>query len=434
MSKLRLPGSELREALLPVSMVSASASPTANLSVEGFYQFEWEETKIDPVGSFFSSTDYAGPGAKKAVITQITDPLRAAGICPDPDLRCRWSDQQPFDSTFGSVPKGPDLTPRNSGQWGIAARFLAEDLNLTEFGFYFMNYHSRLPVISAQQSRRDVLTTAVATANAVFSPPSLSNLPQRIGFATELFAKSATYSLEYPADIQLFGASFNTVLGASGWALQGEYSLRKDAPLQTAERLVLANGLAPVRLALTGELSVSDYEPKKIQGYVEHDVSQFQVTATKVFGPTLNADALVFVAEAAVMRIHNMPSTPIESPAGGVLPSLPPIPNDPTSIIRREKADADATSWGYRIAARLDYNNAIGSINLYPYTQFLHDVSGNSPAPSGPFIEGRTGLTLGLRADYLSSWQADLGYTRYAGDGYGLSDRDFISASLKYSF
>ena len=82
-SKLRLPGSELREALLPVSMVSASASPTANLSVEAFYQLDWEETKIDPVGSYFSSTDYAGPGAKKAVITDITDPLQELpGVCP----------------------------------------------------------------------------------------------------------------------------------------------------------------------------------------------------------------------------------------------------------------------------------------------------------------------------------------------------------------
>ena len=66
--------------------------------------------------------------------------------------------------------------------------------------------------------------------------------------------------------------------------------------------------------------------------------------------------------------------------------------------------------------------------------QFLHDVSGNSPAPSGPFVEGRTGLTLGLKADYLSRWQADFGYTRYAGKGNELSDRDFISASIKYSF
>ena len=99
------------------------------------------------------------------------------------------------------------------------------------------------------------------------------------------------------------------------------------------------------------------------------------------------------------------------------------------------EADADARRHGaIAIAARLDYNNAVGGANLYPYAQFLHDVNGNSPAPSGPFVEGRTALTIGLRADYLSRWQADIGYTRYAGDGNELSDRDFISASVKYSF
>ncbi len=109
-----------------------------------------------------------------------------------------------------------------------------------------------------------------------------------------------------------------------------------------------------------------------------------------------------------------------------------PAPDGPDDT--PHEADADATSWGYRIAARLDYNNAIGSINLFPYAQFLHDVSGNSPAPSGPFVEGRTALTVGIRADYLSRWQADVGFTRYAGDGNELFDRDFISASVKYSF
>ena len=160
-----------------------------------------------------------------------------------------------------------------------------------------------------------------------------------------------------------------------------------------------------------------------VPGFVERDVSQVQATATKVFGPNMGADALVFVTEVALMRVHDMPdksTVPLESPAGGVLVT--------------GEADADATSWGYRIAARLDYNNAIGAVNLYPYTQFLHDVSGNSPTPSGPFVEGRTAVTLGLRADYLSRWQANLGYTRYAGDGNELADRDFISASVKYSF
>ena len=162
-------------------------------------------------------------------------------------------------------------------------------------------------------------------------------------------------------------------------------------------------------------------------------MSQVQATATRVFGPNLGADSVVFLAEAALMRVHDMPGgkgvaaadltpddMPLESPAGGTH--------------GEGKADADATSWGYRLAARLDYNNAIGAVNLYPYTQFLHDVNGNSPAPAGPFVEGRTALTVGLRADYLSRWEADIGYTRYAGKGTELADRDFISASVKYSF
>jgi hypothetical protein len=155
-------------------------------------------------------------------------------------------------------------------------------------------------------------------------------------------------------------------------------------------------------------------------------VSQLQATATKVFGPTLGADAWVFVTEAAVMHVHDLPDPdldPLDSPAVTGRTDLEDTSGDTT-----------ATSWGYRMAARLDYNNAIGAVNLYPYLQFQHDVSGNSPAPIGPFAEGRTALTLGLRADYLSRWQADLGYTQYDGRRHWHKDRDFISASIKYSF
>ena len=245
--------------------------------------------------------------------------------------------------------------------------------------------------------------------------------------AIDRYGKGGHYFLEYAEDIQLFGLSFNTVLGSSGWALQGEYSLRPNAPLQRAERTVLEEGLTPILAAL--QLSpnpqalgfyLANYRPSKVEGYVEREVSQVQATATRVFGPMAGADALVFVGEAALMHVHDMPDEPLESPAGGTLSD--------------KAADADATSWGYRVAARLDYNNAIGGANLYPYAQFLHDVGGNSPAPSGPFVEGRTAVTLGLRADYLSRWQADLSYTRMAGEGNDLADRDFVSLSVKYSF
>ena len=290
-SKLRLPGSELREALLPVGLASLSVAPTDTLSLEGFYQLDWQETEIDPVGSYFSSIDYVGPGAREAVITQITEDddgfgfgealtayincdLDALGLpgLPDPadpvggtpipcDAQSPQRRQAPFDPDFASVLRGPDRTPGDSGQWGLAMRYLAEDLNDTEFGFYFINYHSRLPTVGAQTGSQRGLQAGLAAADAVSGQNSATvtavtaqvqaevtravqaglippaNAPAVIGtmvretvggiasaLAVDRYGKSGHYFLEYPEDIQLFGLSFNTVLGASGWALQGEYS------------------------------------------------------------------------------------------------------------------------------------------------------------------------------------------------------------------
>ena len=481
-SKLRLPGAELREALLPVWMASAEVAPTDTLSVAGFYQLAWEETHIDPVGSYFSVTDYAGPGAREAVISDISPrddghPFGPLAAAIDGDLAALGQSNPAAvasgatapissDKDFASVLRGPDAAPRDSGQWGLAVRYLAEELNHTEFGFYFINYHSRLPTVTARTASLNSINAGLLAAGAVTATSPNSNtvtavtqqvtqevqnavqaglipsqnaqqvIEARVGKAMEgiaaavaidRYGKGGNYLLEYAEDIQLIGLSFNTVVGTSGWALQGEYSLRPNAPLQRAERSVLAEGLEPIVRALAlaenqQQLGayLASYKPGKVQGYVEREVSQVQATATRVFGPMMGADALAFVGEAALMHVHNMPDEPLESPAGGTLSDA--------------AADADATSWGYRMAARLDYNNAIGAAHLYPYAQFLHDVGGNSPAPSGPFVAGRTAITLGLRADYLSRWQADLSYTRMAGKGNDLADRDFVSLSVKYSF
>ena len=388
------------------------------------------------------------------------------------------------DPEFLVVGRGADHVPDSSGQFGVALRYLAENWNSTELGVYFLNYHSRLPVVGAHtgtaaDAGAGLLTAGGMIANGETAVGELVHAAVRnalvaaqcpspafsrecgtiaanvqaaatqqftaaVGGAAQAaginaYSRSGHYFLEYPEDIQLYGASFNTEIGATGWALQGEYSYRRDAPLQLAEREVFLRALRPFTDCLQrsadnptnpvegrtciGENSQRGLYDVDVAGYVERDVSQIQATATKVFGPTMGADGLVFLTEVAMMQVHDMPGedTPLESPAGGVLTT-------------DEEADADATSWGYRLAARLDYHNAVGAVNLYPYTQFLHDVSGNSPAPSGPFVEGRTALTVGVRADYLSRWQADLGYTRLAGDGNELSDRDFVAASIKYSF
>ena len=54
-----------------------------------------------------------------------------------------------------------------------------------------------------------------------------------------------------------------------------------------------------------------------------------------------------------------------------------------------------AFSWGYRVAARADYNNAFGTaFTVSPRVAFNHDVNGTTPGPGGNFIDGREEITI----------------------------------------
>ena len=439
-SKLRVPGAELREALVAVPMLSTVVEMPNNFSLEAFYQLDWDKTEIDPLGTYFSTTDYVGPGATQAFLNHpVFNGLLEANPLPGTP---RLGDTLEDGSDFLVVTRAADRNPRDAGQFGVALRHLAEGLNNTELGAYFMNYHSRLPTVRAHTGTAagaiaglqalGAKTAEFAAALAALGIPPQQAALQAAGLATpygvDAYASTGNYFIEYPEDIQLYGVSFSTQLGGLGWALQGEYSLRHDVPLQIQEATLIADGLAPFTDCLTwpaelggpracigtgGHPDSVGYDTD-VNGYIRRKVSQVQATATKVFGPTLGADGFVFLTEAALQYVHDMPERPLESPADG------PI--------------ADSTSFGYRMAARLDYSNVIGSANLFPYVQFQQDLRGNSPQPIGQFVEGRTALTLGLRVGYLSRWEGNVSYTQYAGSKSEIRDRDFVTATIKYSF
>lgn len=518
-SKLRIPGSELKEALTPVGMVSASLAVNEYLSIEGFYQYDWEATEIDPPGSYWSTNDFAGKGGDRVLLGfgNWSDQGEAWGVHPvfPGAVQPIYGYALPSgaDPRFNMVPRGPDVYADNSGQYGFALHLMAPPLNNTEFGFFFMNYHSRLPVISAKTGtatgalKTKVAATAAGTFNAQMTAVPTTN-PLTIasyidtaiqaaenipvgpytanqvlaggatpvaagavnalmmgnviggaagasayanGYATNEYAQTAQYFLEYPEDIQLFGVSFNTQLESTGIALQGEYSYRKDVPLQVDDLELLFAALGPLNPALAtyNQLAnvtdpsqyASPYE-QTLHGYKRLDVSQVQVTATKVFGPLLGSDQFTVVGEVGLTYVHDMPDKDklrFESP-GTYISGNEALAgaHAPTAAGKYEPADAfaDATSWGYRAIAKMDFNNAIGAVTLSPRIAWAHDVSGNSPNPGGNFIEDRKAITFGLGADYLNTWSADLSYTDFFGAGrYNLvNDRDFVSFNVKYSF
>ena len=178
---------------------------------------------------------------------------------------------------------------------------------------------------------------------------------------------------------------------------------------------------------------------EEIPGFILRDVVQFQATVTKLFGPLLGANQGVLVWEGAVTHVNGMPDQDtLRLDAPGTFVSGNPLHEIAGVQPGTESAEhfADATSWGYRLAGRLDYNGAIGAINLSPRFSFQHDVNGVSPGPGGNFIEDRKALTVGLRGTYQNTYEVDVSYTGFfdAGPHNLINDRDFVGLNFRYSF
>jgi hypothetical protein len=202
------PGSEIKEALLPVEAISGSISLTDNLSVEA-YVGGWDKIKLPSAGTPFGFTDgfvpggvngsfiggnYASgtgrinchrtanaPGATAAGVstdssagTQALGQAYEAALLDAYGFNCSIGDQDArrfLDyryalGTGGSstaeqeriAGQDPYFLPRAYGRdeegefdgnnHGIALKYYAENLNSTEFGLYYQRYQSRIPYVS----------------------------------------------------------------------------------------------------------------------------------------------------------------------------------------------------------------------------------------------------------------------------------------------
>jgi len=187
---------------------------------------------------------------------------------------------------------------------------------------------------------------------------------------------------------------------------------------------------------------MGDFAPgENIPGWAEHQSWQAQISTLKIFGPNnfLKADAITFAAEVGYNYVADLPDKdcmryngPGTDTGGGF--------DYTTGILRNPITEpdgfADDSSWGYRFVIKADYNNAIGPVTVSPRFAFSHDVSGTTPGPGGSFIDGRKQFTVGVGFNYLNKWVFDFAYTDFSGGGkYNLmQDRDFYTASVRYSF
>lgn len=189
---LSVPNSQFKEILLPVKQVSGQVQVSDRVTVGGYYQFEWKETRIPPSGSYFSNFDPVGVGGETGFLLTGAPPSLGGPV--------------------NVLTRTGDIRAKNSGQGGLQLRLRPPAMD-TEFGLYATQYHDKTPQLYVYP----------------LSAP-LPGVPH-------------SYKLVFPEDIRAYGASFSTVVGAA--SLAGEVSVRRNTPL-VSSLIVLTQAQAEV--------------------------------------------------------------------------------------------------------------------------------------------------------------------------------------------
>lgn len=411
---LRRPGSQLKEALVPVPMLYANLELTDALSLEAFYQLEWRKSVLEGCGTFFSANDFITSGCYGVPrLAPALDPND--GFAQDNDLIINRAD---------------DNDPRDSGQFGLALRYYADSIG-TEFGGYAMNIHSRTPYAS-------VLVDSRATAGAGWLPGQQ--------------ATNTRYFADFPEDIRIFGLSFSSNIW--GTSVFGEYSFRPNQPVQLAtgdlipafgapQSPAMFPGLIGQNLTL-GQDALNAVPGSAYNGYDRLKISQLSLGFIKNIPQVLGADSFNLLGEVGMKYVHDMPSlderryikTDIygsdlaNGSAGGCAAGA--------TVAKYKKyacsKDGYATdfSWGYRLRAQLNYPGVLAGVNLSPFLAFGQDVKGWSYDSN--FVQDRLLGSLGVKADYLQNYSAELSWSSTGNTPFAVTDRDFIALSLRMGF
>jgi hypothetical protein len=166
-TKAGVPGTETKDSVLPEDQISGSIEISPRWTVMAQAQFGFHPTFAAAPGSFMNTSDGVGAGGT------------CLGVYAGP-------------TCFGML-RGPDITPGDTGQWGIGTRYRLTEV--TEAGLFYLNARDRMPL-------------------PVIKPVS---------------ASSGSYNIKYHDNVKVIGATVSTVLGSV--AAYSELTYRQGAPV-----------------------------------------------------------------------------------------------------------------------------------------------------------------------------------------------------------
>lgn len=182
---LALPGVEAKELFRPQTQISGTIQATPELSFAGQYFFEWDSYRLPESGTYLGFNDGLLNAGESLILA--------------PNLRAL---------------RGPDIKPKNRGDWGLAARWSPEWLDGT-MGFYARNFSDKLPQIA-------VLPV----------PPA------------------PRYFLAYGSNIDMFGVSLSKQL--AGISFGADLNYRRNMPLASDTVIVTSTAQLPAQGGVPG--------------------------------------------------------------------------------------------------------------------------------------------------------------------------------------
>jgi hypothetical protein len=312
--KLFTPGVALNEVFLPVEQAYFQFQLTDDTSLEMYYQWEWQRTRIPPVGSYYSTvdileeggTDLLVPGSfvnNQGLAAAFGDPALAAMVSTGlADYLNNVPANAPFNGgPYATIDRAANDTPDDDGQYGIALRTIVPSLNEMELGFYYVRYHDKNPNVVLTQGNPmapgNDIGVAVPHLTGFYSQlplpptaPPAQAIAGMVGGVWQAYDNSS-YHLTYVEDIDLFGISISTVIGDT--TVASEVSLRDGQPVPV--------GGDPLGLIAEGVMSMMNGGPAKpgdqYATFTEEEVYHWNASALHIFGPSSFADNASLILE-----------------------------------------------------------------------------------------------------------------------------------------
>lgn len=378
-TKVGVPGTEVKDSVLPEDQISMSLEMNPRWSLLGQVQFGFHPTIAPAPGSYLNTSDGVGPGGSCLGPYTTIPPVPAVNYGGFSGC------------SFG--PRGADITPGKTGQWGIGTRYRVTDE--TEVGVYYMNYKDRTPL----------------TEINAFTPgsPIPAALQAAMGGLKQI--GNGGYQIRYFDNIKLLGGTVSTTFGPV--SAYGEFTYREGAP-------VLVDAI------------IDPSKKTTMTTATRANVSQLNLGGFYNIGRTAIADQVQLLGELSAVTIGKV--TPRKAVGAEAFPAAFGFTASDNLSFRSKSAFAVSGT------LVLGYPGVFEGWDLNVPISYQHQLKGRSLV-GGVGGEGDRRYSVGASFIYKGNLSLGVSYFGYLGsasldlkNNRLLTDRDYLSVTMKYAF